>query len=265
MGRRGHRSAMPAGSIKAIIAGLIVALGLGHAPAPHSDRLGLPQFVLWSWDRADDLHFIDPADTGVAYLAGTIRLAADGLAIVPRRNPLLLPPGAATLAVIHIALDRAQPPMLDDAARDRLVAAILALRPADSAALQIDFEVAQSQQSFLAATIRALRQKLPETPLSMTALSSWCLNETWLDALPVDEVVPMLFRLGPDRLRIATHFSAGGDFRDARCRDSFGIATDETRRNAFDAPRLAGRRAYVFAAAPWTANTYATIRREFAP
>ncbi len=256
---------MPAGSIKAIIAGLLVALGLSHAPAPSPDRLGLPQLVLWSWDRADDLRFINPADTGVAYLAGSIHLAADGIAVVPRRNPLLLPPRTATLAVIHIALDRARPPALDDATRDRLVAAILALRPAASVALQIDFEVAQSQQSFLAATILALRQKLPDTPLSMTALSSWCLNESWLDTLPVDEVVPMLFRLGPDRLRIAAHFSAGGDFRDARCRGSFGIAADEMRRNAFDAPRLAGRRAYVFAPTAWTANTYATIRKEFAP
>lgn len=253
---------MPAGSIQAIVAAMLVAFGLGNGPAPPADRLGLPALMLWSWDRADDLRFIDPADTGVAYLAGSIGLAADGIAEVPRRNPLLLPQGTATLAVIHIALDRAHPPALDDATRDRLVTAIVGLRPANAAALQIDFEVAQSQQSFLAATLRALRQKLPDTPLSMTALSSWCLNESWLDTLPVDEVVPMLFRLGPDRLRIATHFSAGGDFRDARCRGSFGIATDETRRAGFDAPSLAGRRVYVFAPKHWTADTYATIRQE---
>jgi hypothetical protein len=256
---------MPAGSIKAIIAGLLVALGLSHAPAPAPHRLGLPALMLWSWDRADDLRFIDAADTGVAYLAGAIHLAAGGVAVVPRRNPLLLPPGTATLAVVHIALDRARPPSLDEATRDGLVAAILTLRPPGSAALQIDFEVAQSQQSFLAATIRALRQKLPDTPLSMTALSSWCLNESWIDALPVDEIVPMLFRLGPDRPRIAAHFTAGGDFRAARCRDSFGIATDEIQRTGFDAPSLAGRRVYVFAPKPWTATTYATIRQEIAP
>lgn len=254
---------MPAGSIKAIIAALLVALGLGGAPAA-PDRFGLPALMLWSWDRADDLRFIDPVDTGVAYLAGSIGLAANGMVVVPRRNPLLLPPGTATLAVIHIALDRAKPPALDDTARDRLVAAIIGLRPASAAALQIDFEVTQSQQAFLAATIRALRRKLPDTPLSMTALSAWCLNEHWLDALPVDEVVPMLFRLGPDRLRIAAHFSAGGDFRNARCRGSFGIATDESQRAGFDAPTLAGRRAYVFSPKRWTADTYATIRQEIA-
>jgi hypothetical protein len=250
---------MPGGSIKAIIAALLMALGLCNAPTP--DRLGLPALMLWSWDRADDLRFIDPADTGVAYLAGSIRLAADGIALTPRHNPLLLPPGTATLAVIHIALDRA-PPALDDAARDRLVAAILSLRPVAATALQIDFEVTQSQRSFLAATIQALRRKLPDTPLSMTALSAWCLNEHWLDALPVDELVPMLFRLGPDRLRIAAHFSAGGDFRDRRCRGSFGIAADEMERAGFAAPSLSGRRAYVFAPKRWTADSYATIRRK---
>jgi hypothetical protein len=177
----------------------------------------------------------------------------------------LLPPGTATLAVIHIALDRARPPLLDDAERNRLIAAIIELRPSRAAALQIDFEVTQSQQSFLAATIRALRQELPETKLSMTALSSWCLNESWVDTLPVDEIVPMLFRLGPDRPRIAAHFTAGGDFRTARCRESFGLATDETQRAGFDAPTLTGRRVYVFAPKRWTAATYATIRQEIAP
>ncbi|HEX4195346.1 MAG TPA: hypothetical protein VHY80_19725 [Stellaceae bacterium] len=255
---------MPAGSIKAIIAALLIALGPSSAPVPQADRLGLPALMLWSWDRVDDLRFIDPADTGVAYLAGAIRLSTDGIAVVPRRNPLLLPPGTATLAVIHITLDRAAPPVLDDTTRDRLIAAIIGLRPPGSAALQIDFEVTQSQQSFLAATIQALRQKLPETKLSMTALSSWCLNESWIDALPVDEVVPMLFRLGPDRPRVAAHFTAGGDFRSPRCHNSFGIATDEARRAGFAAPRLTGRRAYVFAPKRWTAATYTTIRQEIA-
>ncbi len=130
--RRGQRSAMPAGSIKAIVAAILVTFGLGNAPAPPPDRLGLPALMLWSWDRADDLRFIDPADTGVAYLAGAIGLTADSIAVVPRRNPLLLPQSTATIAVIHIAFDRTQPPALDDATRDRLVAAIVGLRPAKS-------------------------------------------------------------------------------------------------------------------------------------
>jgi hypothetical protein len=254
---------MPAGSIKAIIAALLIAFGASPAPVP-PDRLGLPALMLWSWDRADDLRFIDPSDTGVAYLAGAIHLSESGIAVVPRRNPLLLPPDTATLAVIHIALDRARPPVLDDATRERLVAAIMGLRPVGSAALQIDFEVTQSQQRFLAATVTTLHQRLPETRLSMTALASWCLNESWIDTLPVDEIVPMLFRLGPDRPRIAAHFTAGGDFRATGCRDSFGIATDEIQRAGFDAPSLAGRRAYVFSPKRWTAATYATIRQEIA-
>ena len=255
---------MPAGSIKAIVAACLVGLGLSGTPATPPDRLGLPPLMLWNWDRADDLRFIDPAATGVAYLAGTIHLASRGIAVIPRRNPLLLPPGTATLAVIHVALDRAQPPALDDNTRDQLVAAILELRPPRVGPLQIDFEVTRSQQRFLAATLAALRRQLPQTPLSMTALSSWCLTETWLDAVPVDEIVPMLFRLGPDRLRIAAHFSAGGDFRGQGCRGSAGIATDEMRGTALDAPRLASRRLYAFNPRRWTPGLYATLRKELA-
>ena len=42
-----------------------------------------------------------------------------------------------------------------------------------------------------------VRRRLPrDLPLSMTALASWCAGDTWIEALPVDEAVPMLSRWG---------------------------------------------------------------------
>src|SRR5262249_42755936 len=82
-----------------------------------------------------------------------------------------------------------------------------------------------------------------------------CLNERWTQSLAVDEVVPMLFRLGPDRRRIRDYFADGGDFRSSNCRTSIGVATDEL------PPAIpAGRRIYAFSPRRWNAETYATLR-----
>jgi hypothetical protein len=91
-------------------------------------------------------------------------------------------------------------------------------------------------------------------PLSMTALASWCSYDAgWIDNLPVDEAVPMLFRMEPDRRRIA---EAGGlaavdhvrDFaiREPLCAGSVGISTTEAW------PRTAGLRVYVFPDRGWS-------------
>ena len=103
--------------------------------------------------------------------------------------------------------------------------------------------------------VAALRHRFPNAVLSATALTSWCLNERWTQSLAVDEVVPMLFRLGPDRRRIREYFADGGDFRSPNCRTSIGIATDE-----LPAAIPSGRRIYAFSPRGWNAETYATLR-----
>jgi len=44
-------------------------------------------------------------------------------------------------------------------------------------------------------------------PLSITALASWCAGDPWITGLPIDEAVPMLFRLGPDTRNIDAFLS----------------------------------------------------------
>jgi hypothetical protein len=97
--------------------------------------------------------------------------------------------------------------------------------------------------------LHAVRAALPpHTPLAMTALASWCLDDNWLDELPVDEAIPMLFQMG----------SASEAVREAwpsrtlapRCRDAIGVSLAEA------APfGRKGRRTYVFNPGPWTTAT----------
>ena len=72
-----------------------------------------------------------------------------------------------------------------------------------------------------------VRRGLPRGKLlSMTALASWCDTEDWLEQAPVDEVVPMLFRMTVGGEALRKRLAAGGDFRNPRCRAALGIATE---------------------------------------
>ena len=216
----------------------------------------MPPLVLWAWDRDDDLSFIDIRDTAVAYLAATVILRGETVFLTPRHHPLAPPKGTRLIAVAHVEVDRHEPPVVSDAQAHAFAATLAALRETHPGEiLQIDFEATSSQRAFFVKAVAALRERLPNATLSATALTSWCLHERWTQALAVDEVVPMFFRMGPDRRRIREYFADGGDFRSANCRTSIGVATDEL------PPAIpSGRRIYAFSPRRWNAETYATLR-----
>jgi hypothetical protein len=224
-------------------------------------RIELPPLVLWAWDRDDDLRFIDSRDTAVAYLAATVILRGDGVFLAPRHNPLAVPEGTTRVAVIHVETDRAEPAVLDAVQMRRFIDGLAALgSDLPHKVLQIDFEALSSQRAFFIETLAELRRRLPDAAISITALASWCLTESWTGRLAADEVVPMLFRMGPDGRRVRAHFANGGDFRSASCRASLGVAADEL------PPALPpGRRIYVFSPRRWTAETYRTVRARIRP
>ncbi|HYM80329.1 MAG TPA: DUF3142 domain-containing protein [Candidatus Limnocylindria bacterium] len=209
----------------------------------------IPPLVLWAWEQPQDLRAIDPARVGVAYLARTIELGGDRVSVRPRFQPLRVPAGTRLVAVGRIETRRDAPPELDLAQRRRAVLelASLAHRPG-VIAVQVDFDATHSQRPFYRDLLAELRAALPDTvALSMTALASWCLGDPWLADLPVDEAVPMVFRMGADQHRIRADLAAGKGFSCRLCRGSVGIATDEP------APRIAGiQRRYVFHPGRWT-------------
>lgn len=241
---------------------LSVALSGDQMTSHHARaRIDLPPLVLWAWDRDDDLRFLDTRYTAVAYLAATVILRGDGVFLAPRHNPLLLPEGTTRVAVAHVETDRAEPAVLSAAQMRRFVDLLAALgNDLPHQILQIDFEALASQRAFFIDALAGLRRRLPDATLSVTALASWCLTESWTGRLAADEVVPMLFRMGPDGRRVREHFAHGGDFRSASCRASLGVASDEL------PPALPpGRRIYVFSARRWTAETYRTVRARIRP
>jgi hypothetical protein len=229
----------------------VLSLALEHfaSSLPAASAACAPPFMLWAWERPEDLSSIDPVTTGVAYLARTIRLRDGGFAVRSRLQPLAVPPGAHLVAVVRIEHAARRSGGADALPDPKAVAAVIAAmaRPG-VAAVQVDFDAARSERGFYRALLVEVRAALPpSTGLQMTALASWALGDRWIDGLPVDEVVPMLFRMGADDRVVRRHFADGGDFGSPLARASLGIAIDEPR------PAVpAGRRVYLFNPRPWS-------------
>ena len=216
----------------------------------------LPALMLWAWERPVDLRGLGPG-AGVAFLAQTITISADGFIPSPRRQPLFVNPGTPLVAVTRIEAPGGVPSFarrIDEIAR---VIATTAALPG-TLGVQIDFDATQSQREMYRRLLFAVRAAMPRgMPLSMTALASWCTDDDWLEDLPIDEAVPMLFRMGPADESVRASFAAR--LHAPACRGVVGTSLDEPL-----PPRAAGR-TYVFNPSPWTADAITAARRRTTP
>jgi hypothetical protein len=208
---------------------------------------GYPRVFLWAWERPENLEFLDPRTTGVAVLAKTLYLDGTRLSSQPRMQPIRLPAGIPTIAVVRIETKSTAAPNVH--IMNEMVQQILdeAAAP-DAKGIQVDFDAVASERAFYRNLLLELRRQMPpRMKLSITALASWCIYDDWISDLPVDESVPMLFRLGVNSAEVLRYLRKGSDFRAAKSRFSLGISLDEL---PLTAP--AGRRVYVFNPKPWT-------------
>jgi hypothetical protein len=251
-----HRSArLWNGAVCALIT-LLFFIGIHSDALPHAQgRLAsLPRITLWAWERREDLRAIDTRRFAVAYLDQTLTI---GLTVQPqpRRDLLVIPHSATRIPVVRIEAPSSA--VLNNETRNEAVEAILAsTREPGIAALQLDFDATRSQRPFYRELLLDLRRRMPSNlPLSITALASWCSWDDWLRDLPVDEAVPMMFRMEPDHRRASPNLD---DFRirEPLCRSSFGVSTTEPWPSATD-----GKRVYVFADKGWRADSPADIER----
>jgi len=215
------------------------------------DESRFPSMVLWAWERPEDLRALDSKRFAVAFLAQTLTLKSDEVIFKPRHQPLEVSPDTKMMAVTRIESQKqtGERAALSQAQREKLVDLIMKTTTLGAvSAIQIDFDAASSEREFYRSLLRDLRAKLPDNvPLSMTALASVCVGDRWLDDLPIDEAVPMIFRMGTDDRTIKSMLAAGNDFREPLCQRSYGIALDET----VDLKFKTGRRVYVFNSRSW--------------
>jgi len=218
-----------------------------------------PPVILWAWEQEANLDFLDAKKYGVAFLAQRLEMKNDEILINPRRQQLRVKPEIALIAVTRI--EPLESPTLSDKQKNEIIGLILkTLELKNVRAIQIDFDAAVSQRDFYQSLLKDLRRKLPEnTPLSITALASFCIGDRWLFEAPVDEAVPMIFRMGADDQAVKNYLANGGDFKVKICRQSYGVSLDEAVRMNFDK----SRRLYVFNPLQWKPADLAKIEEIF--
>ena len=223
---------------------------------PNSTIESLPPVILWAWERPENLTFLDPQKIGVAFLAKTITLRDDKIAVRPRLQPLQLTRDTKLIAVVRIEIDRASPPSLSSAQLQQTAHEISLL--SGVSVVQIDFDATVSERDFYRKLLQRVRQELsPSVRLSMTALASWCAGDNWIADLPVDEAVPMLFRMGVERRQFQRRIESGQPFEASICRNSAGVSTDEP----VTVPAV--NRLYIFNPQPWTKDSFARAMEAF--
>ena len=252
---------------------LAVALALVGAFAGHSSsrtHTDATQLTLWAWERPEDLRFLDDAPgtrhrapgtapgtehhapgtraVRVGFLDRTVRFDDGRMTVRYRQQPLLVSPDTPLMSVVRVETRGRAPGISQADATAALV--VKAVHAPSVAALQIDFDARSSDRPFYAALLKCVRGSLPrEIPLSITALASWCMDDPWIDPRDVDEIVPMLFQMGPDARHVLTRLDEDGRWPVAACNGSAGLATDERHDRLPPAHSV-----YVFNPRAWTAD-----------
>jgi hypothetical protein len=242
--------------ISVALAALVCSFGIRPDTLPHAQgrMADLPPITVWSWERREDLRALNTQRFAVAYLDQTLTI---GLTVwsQPRRDTVVFPGSSVHIPVVRI--EASSNAVLNAENRSDAVAAILAsAREQGIAAVQIDFDATRSQRQFYRDLLIDVRRQMPaKLPLSITALASWCSWDSWLSDLPVDEAVPMMFRMEPDRHRAPPDVD---DFRirEPLCQSSVGVSTTEPWPS-----HITGKRIYVFADNGWREDSLTELER----
>jgi hypothetical protein len=258
---RSRRTTAPLDTARARLAALaLAATALLGARAREPAPPGEVPVWLWAWERPEELRFLEGrADVGVAYLARTVVVSGEQLAVRPRRNPLHVAPGTPLTAVVRLEVPRGIAPSV--AAVPRVAREVrAALDPAVTRRLQLDFDARASEIPFYRALLAHLRATLPRDAwLGITALAAWCASDpSWLGdpALPVDGVAPMAFSMGPDGARVRAWLALRGGFSVDACRRDFGLSVAEP-----IAVPDGARVVHAFSPTPWTPEAFARVPR----
>ena len=239
-------------SRRLLLAGCL-ALSLGTAHDATSARSSSRSIILWAWERPEDLAHA-PHQISIAFLERTLVIRGHDVASLKRRQPLRVPPSAPLISVVRIEGRDA----LDGQVVSKIASEIRASAAVPGVSMvQIDFDATRSQREAYQQLLRNVRSRLPRgMRLSMTALASWCNDDPWIDPRSVDEIVPMIFRMGPDARRIQTRVREDHRWPVAACNSAIGISLDEPLRDLAVAPRV-----YVFNPRPWQDDDLHAARR----
>ena len=215
--------------------------------------------VIWVWERSENLYFMENENVSFSYLAGTITKTDKGLIPHFRQQPLRIPDNSKTMAVVRIE-HRIENKDLSDSDRKIITKFIIesCTQLEKNSSCQIDFDATKSQLDFYKKLLIDVRHALPKKmKLSITSLLSWCTTKNaWFDNSPVDEVVPMFFRLGTDSNEYWSKIKNNKLELNPACKKSIGISTDENLPKKY----LKNKTIYIFNNEYWSYENWSKIK-----
>jgi hypothetical protein len=234
----------------------LIAVSCEKKSVKYNDKI--PPTILWAWEREEDLRFLDTDQIGVAFHAQTIFLQGDQVIHKPRRQPLQVNENTYLIAVTRIETSKQNRPNLSEKQLTETNDLILkTLQQKNVRSLQIDFDAVVSERDFYRKLLNDLRPKISgEIPLTITALGSWCMADNWLNDLPVDEAIPMLFDMGTDDKSVKSFLASNKDWNEPLCRTSYGLSINQP----LDYKFLPGRRFYYFSSSSWKPNDLGQLK-----
>ena len=166
-----------------------------------------------------DVRFLNPQQAGIAFHAASLHIAGRTDVYPTLRQPALrTPPGIYEMPVIRIEF--LPDTSFSETQRDLTARMVVELAQVTRArAIQVDFDAPRRALPFYRELMQQVRARLGrDVWISMTALVSWCGDDSWLTGMDVDEIVPMMFRMGTTSAAVSH----------ARCRGSVGVSTQES-------------------------------------
>ena len=213
-----------------------------------SNTVEKPKVFLWEWQNQNNLDFVDAEKAGVAYLSQTLVVNRQSITLYPRRKRLKVNPATYLVAVTRI---ESWPRNSGFSSKQiSQVARMIARtsRDRDIKGIQIDFDARPSERKFYKAVLTKLRAEIPrEMTLSITVPVSACFGDSWIKDLPIDEAVPMSFRVSDDEGKIGARLSRLKSITQPLCKKSIGYSF----KGSFKVQFSRDRTNYYFASQPW--------------
>ncbi|MYH33071.1 MAG: hypothetical protein F4133_04595 [Gammaproteobacteria bacterium] len=210
-----------------------------------------PDYYLWAWRRTEDLSFVESERINAAIWTGTIFWKEGKLRVDRRLNPITYPADMKVVAVARLEIDG----IPDPAATARIAETLQEIgKPFNPVEYQVDFDARLSQRAFYRRLLDQVRTRTGSTRLSIAALASWCFHDSWIEELPIDAAVPMIYRMGPEGGYIRRKLKRERMFPAAICRGNVGYSSDEPL-----APVDGLERVFLFHPRPWTEERLATL------
>ncbi|WP_342278874.1 hypothetical protein [Candidatus Tisiphia endosymbiont of Myopa tessellatipennis] len=180
----------------------------------------VPNLTLWSLHRSDDLLFIDN-NTAVASLIATIYIDLDKIKIIPRTNTLTTSANSFIIPVFRLEMKAKG--KLDAKSLTDLSNIILSASKPEQL-IQLDFDATYNQRKIYSQLIETLVKN--NRKISITALSSWCMFDNWIDKLSIEYAVPMVYqgrKENQDIRRVKKFFTDNKNWRSKKCQNYIGL------------------------------------------